>query len=280
MKLLITGASSYVGAKIYDDLKDIYEVVGTYHTNKLFKDLISLDITREPDVFDIVQNFRPDYIIHVAANASSIWCENNPTDATTLNQQATKHLVDAANNNNSKMIYISSFAVMNPTNSYGKTKYNSEALVHQVKSGFIILRPSLIVGYSPNTHNDRPFNRLLKHIRENSEASYDTSWKFQPTYLRHISEIIQKIIESNIFNEIIPIATPEIKSRFDLAKDILTPFNITVNSEDKKDTSPTFSEDLSKLKKLDLPEYTYKEMIRNIIEEIKERENTAPLPLK
>ncbi len=63
---------------------------------------------------------------------------------------------------------------------------------------------------------------------------------------------------------------PELKSRFDLAKDILTPFNIEVQSEDKQDKSPIFSEDLSVLKELNLPEYTYSEMIDNIIQEIKD----------
>jgi dTDP-4-dehydrorhamnose reductase len=126
------------------------------------------------------------------------------------------------------------------------------------------------MGFSPNITNDRPFNRLLKNLNENTPAIYDISWKFQPTYLHHISEVIIKIIELNINDEIIPIAVPELKSRFDLAKDILTPFNIEVKAEDKKDKSKVFSENLNELKELNLPKYIYSEMINYIIQEIKE----------
>lgn len=270
MKILITGASSYVGAKIYTDLKDKFETTGTYFSNKLFDELEKLDITNQEEVDDLVSNISPKIIIHVAANASGGWCDKNPDKAKSINENGTKYIVEAANKINSKVIYISSFAAINPTIFYGETKLHGEDFVKEAKAGFNILRPSLIVGYSPNTTNDRPFNRLLKNLTEHTPAIYDLSWKFQPTYLRHISEVIQKLIELNIDNKIIPIAVPELKSRFDLAKDILTPFNIEVKSEDKEDKSPVFSENLSILNELNLPEYTYSELVDNIIQEIKD----------
>ncbi len=270
MKILITGASSYVGAKIYADLKDKFETTGTYFLNKLFEELKKLDITNQEEVTNLISNIKPEYIIHVAANASGGWCDKNPDLAKSINEDGTKYIVEAANKVNSKVIYISSFAAINPTIFYGETKLHGEDFVKKTKSGFNILRPSLIVGYSPNTTNDRPFNRLLKNLNEHTPAIYDLSWKFQPTYLRHISEIIQKLIKLNIGNKIIPIAVPEVKSRFDLAKDILTPFNIEVQSEDKQDKSPVFTENLSILKELNLPEYTYSKMIDNIIQELKD----------
>jgi nucleoside-diphosphate-sugar epimerase len=50
MKILLIGASSYVGARIYFDLKDSYEVVGTYNNNLLSKSFVKLDITDSHDV--------------------------------------------------------------------------------------------------------------------------------------------------------------------------------------------------------------------------------------
>ena len=42
MKVLITGASGYVGSKIYKDLKENgYEAIGLYNNNKLFDDLVN-----------------------------------------------------------------------------------------------------------------------------------------------------------------------------------------------------------------------------------------------
>ena len=66
MKILITGASSYVGARIYNDLKDKFEVIGTYHANKLFPELKQLDIRSKIDVENFVIKSKPDFIVHVA----------------------------------------------------------------------------------------------------------------------------------------------------------------------------------------------------------------------
>lgn len=273
MKILIIGASSYVGARIYFDLYKEFDVVGTYNSSQLSKSFIKLDITDNVDVETVLEREKPDYIIDIAASANSRWCESNPNEAVLLNEKSTQYIVDVANKINSKIIYISSFAAFNPDNIYGKTKYNSEQIVKKTKSGWVILRPSLILGFSPNTENDRPFNRLLKNLDEGTPAEYDTSWKFQPTYLGHLSEVISEIIKKNIQNQLIPVAVEDLKSRYDTANDILSPFGVKVTPIDNHDTAH-FSEkkDLSLLKKLGLPTYTYSQMIEKIIFETRDRE--------
>ncbi len=203
MKILITGASSYVGASIYSKLKEIHSVIGTFHSNRLFPELEFLDITDRESVNNFILTKKPNLIIHVAANASGGWCEKNPKLAIAINQEGTKNIVDSANLLGSRVIFISSFAVINTDSVYGRTKIESEQYVKTVRGGYIILRPSLIMGLSPNTKNDRPFNRLLKNISDGLPVNYDTSWKFQPTWLNHIVEVIEKIIELNINNTLI-----------------------------------------------------------------------------
>ena len=268
MTILVTGASSYVGAKIYADLRKKFNIVGTFYSNKLFPELEFLDITDKIAVENFIEKIRPDIIVHVAANASGSWCEENTEQAIAINQEGTRNIVAAANNSGSKIIFISSLAIIDTKSLYSKTKIEGENFVKKTRAGYVILRPSLIVGLSPNTANDRPFNRLLKNITEKTPAIYDTSWKFQPTWLKHISEVIENIIERNISNEIIPISVPETKTRFDIAKDILSEFDVKVLPEDKKDRTPSFSNDLKKLKELELPFYTYDQMIKGIKEEI------------
>lgn len=272
IKILITGASSYVGARIYFDLKDKYEVIGTYHTTSLSNKLLQLDTTDSKSVHALIAKVKPDIIIHAAANASAKWCEEHPDEAIALNQNATKYIVEAANQISSKVIFISSFAAEDLSSLYGRTKSESEKNVKEVTSGWLILRPSLVIGFSPNTKNDRPFNRFLKNIDEKTPAIYDTSWKFQPTYLRHISEIIDLSIERNINKETIPIAVEGLKSRYDIARDILTPFGILVTPEDKNDKTAVLTNDLNKLKELQLPIYDYQRMIDLIVDEIKNRD--------
>ncbi len=270
-KVLVTGASSYVGARLYYDLRQRYDVVGTYHNNQLLDAFLHLDTTKEDDVRKLIDRVRPNTIVHVAANASAKWCEEHPDEAKVLNESATKSVVDAAKAVNAGVIFISSFAAMDTSSVYGRTKAESEQTVQEMDS-WVILRPSLVIGYSPNTANDRSFNRLLKNIDEGTPAVYDTSWKFQPSYSRHISEIITLIIDSGINAQTIPIAVSALKSRFDVARDILTEFNIEVTPEDKQDKTPVLEDDLSKLKELGLPLYEYDEVIRACVEEIRHRE--------
>jgi dTDP-4-dehydrorhamnose reductase len=269
MRILIIGASSYVGSRIYVDLKKKYEVIGTSSSNKLFPELKTLDITNQKDVEDMILTVRPEIIIHAAAMAEPEWCEQNRELAIAINEHGTKHIVDAANKINAKIIYVSSFEVHGGS-LYGRTKVASENFVKDTHAGYVILRPSLIVGLSPNVHNDRPFNRILKNIMQHTPAVYETSWKFHPTWLKHIVEVIDVVMTRGIINETIPVAVPELASRFDLAKDILSGLAIPVTSTDDHVDAPLQHENLSKLHELNLPQHSYHEMILGIRKELRE----------
>ncbi len=271
-EVFITGASSYVGARLYKDIKAAHpETTGTYNGTKLSDDFVHLDVTNKGTVLDIVQKYQPKVIVHAAANASADWCEQNPELAINLNRDSTQHIVDAANIVGAQVYLISSFAAINPSNVYGRTKMDSEQIAKHTDAGYVILRPSLIMGMSPNTTNDRPHNRLLRNI-EGKPAEYDTSWKFQPTYIGHLSSVILEAMARGIKNETIPVAVPDLKSRFDVARDILSEFNIPVKPLDKN-MSPDALVSLDKLKELRLPEETYEGLIAKVVKEIKHKDS-------
>jgi dTDP-4-dehydrorhamnose reductase len=272
MKILITGASSYVGARLFLDLACEHKVIGTYTHHQISDTFIHLDITNPNEVNTVISTHLPDVILHVASNPHPEWCEAHPKEAKQLNVIGTQNIVDAANANHAKIIYMSSFAAINPINIYSFTKKDSENIVKTTTSGYINLRPSFILGFSPNTKNDRSFNRLLKNLDQGTPAIYDTSWKFQPTYLGHLSKIVLTCIEKSIWNHTIHVTTPEHTTRFDSANDILSPFGVTVSPIDNHDTTPFIKNRLSELKTLNLPQYTYQDMIREIIDEIKHRD--------
>lgn len=272
MKLLITGASSYVGARLYLDLRQHHDVTGTYHGTKLSDAFIPLDVTDEQQVATVIADRRPDVIIHVASNANAKWCEANPEQALLLNQESARFITAAANTVDAGVFFMSSFAALNSDNLYGRTKQQSEAYVQEAKAGHLILRPSLILGFSPNTANDRPFNRILKNLDGKTPAVYDTSWKFQPTWIGHISQVIIAALDRNIRNTTIPIAVPELKSRYDIAHDILSPFGISVTAVDKQDAMKITTDPLDQLAALGLPVYTYAQIITRIVQEINNRQ--------
>ena len=269
MKVLITGASGYVGARIYQDLKENHDVIGTYHKKPLFPKLSNLDITDAKEVNKTFLKFLPKIVVHVAANSSSADCNRDPRIPYLINKVGTDNIVNAAKRHRTKVIFISSYAAINADTPYGASKFAGELAVQKSKN-YVILRPSLIIGQSPNTENDRPHNRLLRNIKQGKPVQYDASWKFQPTYLRHLSECIGAVIENEISNQTIHIAVPELKSRFDIAKDILGFFDIEVMPVDKNSKIPTIEKKLDELVDLRLPFCYYPELLLGVTEEIKD----------
>lgn len=194
--------------------------------------------------------------------------DDNPEQSKQLNLNGTEYLLNAANNIGAKFIYISSFAALFPNTLYGKLKKQAEEyIVSNAKVPYLILQPSVIFGLSPNTENDRPFNRLLNDLKNNTIPTYDDSWKFQPTYLGHLVEVIKIAVIDDISNHTLPIAVPTLHSRYSIARDILTSHGIEVKSEDLGKKADNLI-NLDLLQELNLPQYTYSQMLDQIDKEL------------
>ncbi|MBL8015554.1 MAG: sugar nucleotide-binding protein [Candidatus Doudnabacteria bacterium] len=269
--ILITGASGYVGAGIYQYLKDAgLEVSGTYHATKLFPELIHCDITDQKQVAEVFEKVHPAVVIHIAANGSNATCEEDPEKAIDLNVNATKYLAEQAARTGAKFIFISSFAAYNPRGVYGESKIQAERYVEQLDK-YMILRPSLVVGWSPNTQNDRPFNRFVKDLEADKKVvEYDSSWQFNATFLSHLSQICKEIVlKENYQNTVVPVASNHLTSRYELARAILSPFGVQVKPVDKKANIPEPEIDWTIYQKLDLPTLDYDKGIAEIISKAK-----------
>lgn len=269
MKILIIGASGYLGSKLYMDLKKTYKVIGTYYTNKLFNDLFFLDITSKKDVNYFINLHKPDAIIHTSANTSSTWCEDNKLNAILLNETATKYIVEAANNIGAKVIYFSSFAVMKSKNIYALTKKNSEKIVTHTKNRYAILRLSVLVGQSPNKLSNVFYNKIFRLISEKKLLELDASWKFQISHISHVSDVVQEILKNNKYHGIIPVATKITKSKYEIISDVLPKMTndiIKVFSNRKPETPVS----INRLKKYHFPIYSYNKIKKILFEEFKQ----------
>lgn len=272
--VLITGASSYVGARIYFDLKDKYTLVGTYFHHPLSTKFLPVNLAVREEVRKAFTKVKPDVIIHVANYPSPRSAVNNEENFIALNKKATEYVVKCANDIKAKVIFISSQAASNPSDLYGQLKAVSEEKVKSVRAGYLILRPSLIVGFSPNTINDRPFNRMLRCLDDRTKiAEFDSSWKLQPTYIGHLSWVIDKAILGNIWNKVIPVFINEVVTQYQIAYDILDHFGATVKPIDLQFHIPLSKDDVTYFEELDLSPHSYHKMIETIIGEIKNRKH-------
>jgi len=272
MKVLIVGASSYVGSRIYYDLRAIYDLVGTYRNHKLSDAFERLDIREKDAVDTLVARVKPDVIVHVANFPNAKSAEGREQEYKTVNFDATESLVDAANTCRAKFVFISGQAALVTDNPYGKYKAMSEKVVKSVRSGYLILRPSLIVGVSPNQTNDRTFNRFLFAIEKGEKTvAFDTSWKLRPTYIGYLSQMIDQSIGRNLWNCVVPVYLPHVLDQATLARDVLTPFGIHVSGVDRNIAFPLIDFDESDLRKFTLVPDSYEALVTTLISEIRNR---------
>jgi dTDP-4-dehydrorhamnose reductase len=270
MKILVVGASGYIGAELYRNLRGDYDTIGTFHTSQPTDNLFPLDTTNVSETRDFIAAHNPDVIVH-AANASSVrWCEEHPELAAKVNIEGTEAVVAGAQDSDAQLIYLSSTVASNQQHVYGRTKSAAEAIVRQATCDWLVLRPSLTVGISPNVLSRHYFNRILQNIRTSTDGVYDDSWKLQLTSLAHIAEVVRYTIDQRICNTVIPIATEEVTTRYAFASEILRHFGLKTTA----DTSlPSITEpyaDVSVLHDLGLPAYSLAEIVRAITSDIEQ----------
>ncbi len=278
MKVLLTGASGFIGSKLCSVLiQEGHDVVGTFKSrNAQIKNItggnknltmIKCDLTKQTDVSKVFAENKFDVIFHMAAFIDTNY--NLPDKHFMNNTYATANLLnEAARNGVKKIIYSSTMNVYgkpkhlpvdekhetNPTNFYGLSKLMGEEICKFYSANFgfnaIVLRYSGVFGRSRNSGVVYNFFKLAKAgtpLILNSNIAWD---------ITHVNDVVQanikaiKILDRSNF-EIINIGSGEKTYIESLAKKIvsITKSRSTVINEAKGDVFK-FVYDISKAKKL------------------------------
>ena len=114
MNILLTGANGLLGQHLIQLLleKD-YRVIATskgptrlpFSTNHQYT-YHDLDVTDGPNVNKLVLESRPDAVIHCAAMTQVDVCEENKIDCWNVNVTATRFILDACKEINSRFIFF------------------------------------------------------------------------------------------------------------------------------------------------------------------------------
>uniref|UniRef100_A0A1B6GWV8 Methionine adenosyltransferase 2 subunit beta n=1 Tax=Cuerna arida TaxID=1464854 RepID=A0A1B6GWV8_9HEMI len=141
-KLFLTGASGLLGRALYKKFEsEGWNIYGTAFV-RVQDGLHELDITKRDDVEKVITEFRPDFVIHAAAQRFPDKVDSDPDAARRLNVDATGYVVDAAAKVGAPVLYISTDYVFdgkgetaytvndkpNPINLYGQTKLEGEVV--------------------------------------------------------------------------------------------------------------------------------------------------------
>jgi len=241
-KILLTGASGFLGAHLVHRLSQKFHLFGTIYHSPIPSGIrhpasvIKLDITNYRGVIASVEKINPDVIIHTAANTNLRDCEENPKGAWALNVEGTKNL--AAKEINARFIYLSTDTVFdgtgqfcketdtpNPFNVYGKTKLEGENVVTSLLPNAVTLRLALLYGWSL-TRSTTFTEDLIKELEQDKPIRAFTDEYRTPLHVENLCEIIEEIIEHPTIKGLSHVAGPDRVNRYEQALRIAEIFNL------------------------------------------------------
>ncbi len=193
MKFLVTGVAGQLGHDcmnelisrgfegIGSDLAECYSGIddGSFVTKAPY---VSLDITDEDKVFEVMEAQKPDVVIHCAAWTAVDLAEEEDKQKLVyaVNVTGTKNIANACKKTGSKMIYLSTDYVFNgqgdkpweadckdyaPLSVYGKTKLEGELFVSSILERYFIVRIAWVFGL-----NGKNFIKTMLNVGK----KYDT----------------------------------------------------------------------------------------------------------
>ncbi|KAL5641487.1 hypothetical protein ACGC1H_001837 [Rhizoctonia solani] len=223
MKVLVTGASGVLGSAVYQAfraVKDV-EVKGTAHTRPS-GDVIAIDLCDEPSVTKLIQDFKPDWVIHCAAERRPDVASKNPEATRALNgvAPATLARLSTVEEHPFTLIYISTDYVFdgtaapygvdakpNPVNLYGETKLAGERAVlddgYQGKPGQrVVLRVPVLYGPAPK-NSDSAINILVDIVNDQSGKQY-TMDHYATRYPTNVLDIADFLVRLTTLKKPLP----------------------------------------------------------------------------
>ncbi len=287
MKILIVGASGFLGKKLFNILSKEFEVIGTTHTKK--KGFIDLDITKKDKTLQLIEKVKPNMIIMPASITDVDFCEKEKEKAHQTNVEGVKSIVEGCKKINARLIYFSTDYVfngkkgnykeddqLNPLSYYAKTKVEAEEIVKNSRLDYIIGRVSCLYGYNSTEDKQTFVNFVISNIKKGNPVSAFRDQILSPTLIDDIVNAILILIkkwENGIFH----IAGSEPISRYDFTLKITDVFNLdkkliksikTSELKQKAKRPLNASLDISKLEKLGIKMSNIEEGLKKMKEQL------------
>ncbi|KAF8887601.1 NAD dependent epimerase/dehydratase [Infundibulicybe gibba] len=210
MKVIITGASGVLGSALRQAFSN-HQVLSLAHSRS-GDGLVKLDLTDPLGVQKIFNDFKPDWVIHCAAERRPDVAEKDPDGTRKLNATVPAHLASLSKSLKFTLIYISTDYVFdgtsppytplsqtNPLQLYGQTKRDGEIAVLSVSGAtVVVLRVPVLYGPAPK-NSDSAINILLDVVQDQSGKQYkmDHYATRYPTNVVDIASFLARLAAAN-----------------------------------------------------------------------------------
>lgn len=200
MRILVTGAGGFVGARILQQWQ------GRYDLCCLPKG--SLSSATEASLTEQILRLHPDVILHTAALSDTGYCAAHPEEAYRANVQLPVWVAKTASRTGAKLVAFSSDQVyagvrqlgalpetiaLQPANVYGRCKLEAEQRVLEICPDAVMLRAAWMYdlpGYGLPVRGNLPLN-LLRAALRGEAVSFSRNDYRGVTYVRQAVQLLE-----------------------------------------------------------------------------------------
>ncbi|QSJ19868.1 NAD(P)-dependent oxidoreductase [Nostoc sp. UHCC 0702] len=183
-KLLITGASGFLGWHVCQLAKQEWEVYGTYSSHKLeIPDikLLKVNLTNFQELKQLFSDVQPAAVIHTAAQSEPNYCQTHPEESYEINVTASGNIAGLCADDSISCVFTSTDLVFDglnppyketdivcPVNIYGEQKIKAEVGMLERYPMTAVCRMPLMFGRETPTAKSfiQPFIQSLKEGKE------------------------------------------------------------------------------------------------------------------
>ena len=221
MKLFVTGVCGQLGHDVVNnaisrgyeavgsDIQPVYSGVadGSVVTSAPY---VQLDITDRLAVFAVIEEIKPDVIIHCAAwtAVDAAEDEENKAKVHSINALGTQYIAEAAKAVDAKMLYLSTDYVFDgkgdrpwepddkcyaPLNIYGQSKLDGELAVSSLLEKYFIVRIAWVFGL-----NGKNFIKTMINVGKTHDTVRVVNDQIgTPTYTLDLSRLLVDMVETD-----------------------------------------------------------------------------------
>jgi dTDP-4-dehydrorhamnose reductase len=218
VRILVTGASGFVGARLAADLAPRHDVLGTWLTHApdhLTPEggnppvrMARVDLRDQEAVEALLRSFRPHAVAHLASRSRLEDGLRDPRTTWAVNAQGTAHLVAACRGAGARLLLLSTDSVFDgrdgpyaenasadPIHDYGRSKLAAEEAVRKSGAEHLVVRVSLVYGWSRPWQHTNFAETAVSRLRRGEPVVAYADMIRSPVYAGDLAAALGHLLE-------------------------------------------------------------------------------------